>query len=739
MPSQRADAATITPYLDHVVTHHGQRTLIPADNNGRRRKAKEAVSRTRSRQEPVRQESGNGGSPRRVTGRPQQVDMPLWPLRRQARQDDEIPDYPPPSFQEAMLSPTVSVCPSTITLGQYSTTTSRPSQEAGSHSQSDSESEDGSLDIVDPTDTHITAGSPSVADQSSVRSGGTEPRGRGILDSDPDDTGCSALSSLHPKAHRRHLSLSPLRTLFPARNHGQRDSASVQSIPSPYSIRNSPFSQSTVSLRNSPPPLSPSSGVFPRRFLPHKGKERARAESLDSWEIVESQLAAEDLLPPASPSGSLVDERSTMSPPSITLAPLVLRTKKAPPPPPPKKKPQLRSSPLRPGSPLDVDLDRAVRTPLPMTPVSGSPPVLSIASPLQAPASFLRSPAVADDNSQPAQEEVGMLGGSCPQAAPEIVLSIPPLSAATPVNESPPRQHHYLGRPLPRRPRRVVDSTYAPNPEVQQQQHPEPFPGGVLIDLEAELPPSPVGLGVHSNLSREPGPEPGERCPSMTSTAGQSAIVLEQHSDVQQYRTELLPGGVLIDLEAEALDSPVGGSNLSREIRSEPAAAFPVMPSTTAGQPVIHLVAPDMHRASSASSVDLTPTPTSEYLDVTDLDMLLARLEGNQHDGSDYDALWMVSEFIGPAAQPARKNTSALLHGRVEIQRRRVTKEGRVRIKPMLLGIGVDRCGICMSQFKKADEARMSEKCKHSFHARCLDRWLARSQTCPMCRVALRV
>ncbi|KAJ7185734.1 hypothetical protein C8R46DRAFT_880924 [Mycena filopes] len=141
-------------------------------------------------------------------------------------------------------------------------------------------------------------------------------------------------------------------------------------------------------------------------------------------------------------------------------------------------------------------------------------------------------------------------------------------------------------------------------------------------------------------------------------------------------------------------------------------------------------------------------------MEVTDLDVLLARLESDQRDGSNYDALWMVSEFIGPASpvvraaadrgptgppaswSPAAK-TSALLTGPIEVQRRRTTKDGRVKLKLALLGVAVDRCGICMTQFKRAEGARLSEGCGHAFHARCLARWVVRSRTCPLCRVAL--
>ncbi|KAJ7717620.1 hypothetical protein DFH07DRAFT_761916 [Mycena maculata] len=137
-------------------------------------------------------------------------------------------------------------------------------------------------------------------------------------------------------------------------------------------------------------------------------------------------------------------------------------------------------------------------------------------------------------------------------------------------------------------------------------------------------------------------------------------------------------------------------------------------------------------------------------MEITDLDLLVARLENDQNNGSNYDAslltLLLVSEFIGPATpvravataawQPAAK-TSILLTGHIEVQRRRTTKDGRIKLKLALLGVAVDRCGICMTQFKKAERARLSDGCKHAFHDRCLARWVVRSRTCPLCRVVL--
>ncbi len=52
--------------------------------------------------------------------------------------------------------------------------------------------------------------------------------------------------------------------------------------------------------------------------------------------------------------------------------------------------------------------------------------------------------------------------------------------------------------------------------------------------------------------------------------------------------------------------------------------------------------------------------------------------------------------------------------GKVEVTRRRVLKDGRVKLKLSLLGVAVDRCGICMSQFRCDERAALTPVCKHS-------------------------
>lgn len=44
-----------------------------------------------------------------------------------------------------------------------------------------------------------------------------------------------------------------------------------------------------------------------------------------------------------------------------------------------------------------------------------------------------------------------------------------------------------------------------------------------------------------------------------------------------------------------------------------------------------------------------------------------------------------------------------------------------------------DSCMICLEPFRRGEELRLLP-CMHRYHRQCVDRWLARSQACPMCK-----
>jgi E3 ubiquitin-protein ligase ATL10/75/76/77/78 len=50
---------------------------------------------------------------------------------------------------------------------------------------------------------------------------------------------------------------------------------------------------------------------------------------------------------------------------------------------------------------------------------------------------------------------------------------------------------------------------------------------------------------------------------------------------------------------------------------------------------------------------------------------------------------------------------------------------------------GTPVCAICLADLQPGDRVRVLPKCNHSFHARCVDRWLVARSTCPTCRQPL--
>ncbi|KAJ0025576.1 hypothetical protein Pint_08939 [Pistacia integerrima] len=43
-------------------------------------------------------------------------------------------------------------------------------------------------------------------------------------------------------------------------------------------------------------------------------------------------------------------------------------------------------------------------------------------------------------------------------------------------------------------------------------------------------------------------------------------------------------------------------------------------------------------------------------------------------------------------------------------------------------------CVVCLDGVQKGERCRIFPDCKHVFHAQCIDLWLLRRLTCPICR-----
>merc|ERR1719420_2908393 len=46
-------------------------------------------------------------------------------------------------------------------------------------------------------------------------------------------------------------------------------------------------------------------------------------------------------------------------------------------------------------------------------------------------------------------------------------------------------------------------------------------------------------------------------------------------------------------------------------------------------------------------------------------------------------------------------------------------------------------CNVCLEDFKCGDEVRKLNACPHAYHKECIDRWLSRVPSCPICKAEL--
>ncbi|KMT00194.1 hypothetical protein BVRB_1g020100 [Beta vulgaris subsp. vulgaris] len=48
------------------------------------------------------------------------------------------------------------------------------------------------------------------------------------------------------------------------------------------------------------------------------------------------------------------------------------------------------------------------------------------------------------------------------------------------------------------------------------------------------------------------------------------------------------------------------------------------------------------------------------------------------------------------------------------------------------------QCSICLGEYQEKEVLRIMPKCGHSFHLSCIDPWLMKQSTCPVCRLPLK-
>lgn len=99
-----------------------------------------------------------------------------------------------------------------------------------------------------------------------------------------------------------------------------------------------------------------------------------------------------------------------------------------------------------------------------------------------------------------------------------------------------------------------------------------------------------------------------------------------------------------------------------------------------------------------------------------------------------------IASFLGPAKSPAATSEAlaTLLPGLISVDSRRVTKEGKTKLKLSLLGVRVTKCPICLAQFRDKERGVLLPECGHVGHEKCAMRWFREDDRCFVCRVALK-
>ncbi|SPO26634.1 uncharacterized protein UTRI_03925_B [Ustilago trichophora] len=136
---------------------------------------------------------------------------------------------------------------------------------------------------------------------------------------------------------------------------------------------------------------------------------------------------------------------------------------------------------------------------------------------------------------------------------------------------------------------------------------------------------------------------------------------------------------------------------------------------------------------SNPSITTRNPVPRREpSLGLTDFDLLVAQLETS---GSHFESLSAIGEFLGPAKPTAAtpSQLASLSVGLIECDSRRVTREGKIKQKLSCVGVRVDKCAICLVQFKEMQRAVILP-CGHVFHEDCTVKLLKQVDVCPTCR-----
>lgn len=114
--------------------------------------------------------------------------------------------------------------------------------------------------------------------------------------------------------------------------------------------------------------------------------------------------------------------------------------------------------------------------------------------------------------------------------------------------------------------------------------------------------------------------------------------------------------------------------------------------------------------------------------------MLLLRAPETLNEGGvdleDYEGLWELAERLG---EVRRRGITEDEINRLPTHKYKPESGEKAEVGASAAEMGTVPCQICLVDFEVGDSLR-GIPCKHDFHKDCIDEWLKRNATCPICR-----
>ena len=219
----------------------------------------------------------------------------------------------------------------------------------------------------------------------------------------------------------------------------------------------------------------------------------------------------------------------------------------------------------------------------------------------------------------------------------------------------------------------------------------------------------------------------------------------EREADARRPIAAAFEGQLSGELEREfdrASSDPAADAMRAIRALAEGVAAGDVDPETLAArfQPHLNIIAADARARLPSETIEdgvetaqllqtLLRTPRDAW---TPHQRRLERPTTERHDGTDVPSVDNgTSRRNGSRASAAASDAVAALL----INARTSTLD-----KNAVAALGDAECAVCRDAFEEGDRAtRMPCSARHVFHAKCVEEWLKRDDSCPMCRAALPV